>query len=49
MDTATYAEPHHYSTGMRHVIVNGVVALADEESTGATTGRFVKGPGYRAK
>jgi len=47
-DNATYAEPHQYASGMRHVIVNGVPVLLDGEHTGATPGRFVKGPGYRA-
>jgi N-acyl-D-amino-acid deacylase len=47
-DHATFAEPHQYSTGMQHVIVNGVPVLLDGEHTGATPGRFVKGPGYGA-
>jgi len=46
-DHATYAEPHQYSTGVRDVIVNGVPVLLDGEHTGATPGRFVKGPGAR--
>ena len=45
-DRATFAEPHQYSTGVEHVIVNGVPVLLDGEHTGATPGRFVKGPGY---
>jgi N-acyl-D-amino-acid deacylase len=45
-DHATYAEPHQYSTGVLHVIVNGSQVLEDGEHTGATPGRFVKGPGY---
>lgn len=45
-DHATFAEPHQYATGMQHVIVNGVPVLMDGEHTGATPGRFVKGPGY---
>jgi N-acyl-D-amino-acid deacylase len=47
-DHATFAEPHQYSTGVQHVIVNGVPVLLDGQHTGATPGRFVKGPGYRA-
>jgi len=47
-DNATYAEPHQYASGMRDVIVNGVPVLLDGEHTGATPGRFVKGPGYKA-
>jgi N-acyl-D-amino-acid deacylase len=46
-DRATYAEPHRYAVGMRHVFVNGVQVLRDGEPTGATPGRFVHGPGYR--
>jgi N-acyl-D-amino-acid deacylase len=32
---------------MRHVLVNGVPVLRDGEHTGATPGRFVRGPGWR--
>jgi N-acyl-D-amino-acid deacylase len=48
-DRATFAEPHQYAEGMRHVIVNGVPALADGEPTGATPGRFVRGPGWEGE
>ena len=46
-DHATYAEPHRYATGMKHVFVNGVHVLKDGEHTGATPGRFVHGPGWK--
>ena len=45
----TYAQPHQYSTGVRHVLVNGVPVLADGGHTGATPGRAVWGPGRKAK
>jgi N-acyl-D-amino-acid deacylase len=44
-DNATFAQPQRYATGMRHVFVNGIRVLKDGEHTGATPGRFVKGPG----
>jgi N-acyl-D-amino-acid deacylase len=44
-DTATFAKPQQYAVGMRHVFVNGVQVLRNGEHTGATPGRFVKGPG----
>ena len=44
-DRATFAQPQQYAVGMRHVFVNGVQVLRDGEHTGATPGRFVKGPG----
>jgi N-acyl-D-amino-acid deacylase len=46
-DHATFEEPHRYSTGVEHVVVNGVPVLVDGEHTGAMPGRFLKGPGYR--
>jgi N-acyl-D-amino-acid deacylase len=46
-DRATYEASHAYAVGMRHVFVNGVAVLRDGEHTGATPGRFVKGPGWR--
>ena len=44
-DHATFTEPHQYSTGVRHVLVNGVPVLLDGEHSGATPGRVVRGPG----
>ena len=46
-DHATFDKPHQYSTGVRHVFVNGVQVLKDGEHTNATPGRFVRGPGYK--
>jgi N-acyl-D-amino-acid deacylase len=48
-DNATYAEPHQYATGVKHVIVNGEPVLLNGEHTGATPGKFVKGPGFKQK
>ena len=46
-DHATYDNPHQYATGMRYVVVNGVVVLREGEHTGATPGRFIRGPGWQ--
>lgn len=46
-DNATYEKPHQYSTGIMHVFVNGVQVLKNGEHTGATPGRFIKGPGWK--
>jgi N-acyl-D-amino-acid deacylase len=46
-DNATFTSPHQYATGVRDVLVNGIHALKNGEPTGATPGRFVKGPGYK--
>ena len=46
-DHATFDQPHQYATGMKHVLVNGVQVLKDGEHTGATPGRFVRGPGWK--
>lgn len=47
-DNATFEKPHQYATGMQHVFVNGGQVLKDGEHTGEFSGRFVKGPGYKA-
>ncbi len=47
IDHATFENPHQYATGVLHVFVNGVQVLENGEHTGATPGRFIKGPGYR--
>jgi N-acyl-D-amino-acid deacylase len=45
-DHATYERPMQYATGVRDVFVNGTQVLQNGEPTGATPGRFVKGPGW---
>ncbi len=45
-DHADYSDPHQYSTGVQHVLVNGELVLENNEHTGATPGRVVRGPGW---
>lgn len=45
-DQATFQNPHQLATGVRHVFVNGGQVLKNGQHTGATPGRFVKGPGW---
>ena len=40
-DTATYAMPHSFPDGMRHVIVNGALAYTQGRFTGNRRGRFL--------
>ena len=46
-DHATFKKPHQYATGVLHVFVNGVQVLKNGAHTGATPGRFVRGPGWK--
>ena len=46
-DNATFERPQQLATGMKDVFVNGVEVLRDGDHTGATPGRFVKGPGWK--
>lgn len=46
-DHATFEKPHQYATGMKHVLVNGVLVLKEGEPTEARPGRFVRGPGWK--
>ncbi|MGQ0384440.1 MAG: N-acyl-D-amino-acid deacylase family protein [Gammaproteobacteria bacterium] len=48
-DHATYAKPHQYATGVSHVVVNGVPALADGVPTDARPGRFVRGRAWTGR
>lgn len=47
VDRSTPEVPHAYAEGMVHVLVNGTPVLLDGTHTGATPGRFVRGPGSR--
>lgn len=40
-DRSTWAHPHRFAVGVRHVVVNGVPAIRDGELTGRTSGRFL--------
>jgi N-acyl-D-amino-acid deacylase len=42
IDHSTYEDPHQYSEGILHVIVNGVPVLRDEQMTGALPGRVLR-------
>jgi dihydroorotase/N-acyl-D-amino-acid deacylase len=44
-DRATYDNPHQVSVGVRHVFVNGVAVVKNEQHTDAKPGRIVRGPG----
>jgi N-acyl-D-amino-acid deacylase len=48
-DHATFEKPHQYSTGMKHVFVNGAQVLENGEHTGARPGKVVRGPGWKGK
>lgn len=48
-DRATYEDPHQYSVGMVHVLINGVQVLDQGAHTHATPGRIIRGPGYIEK
>jgi N-acyl-D-amino-acid deacylase len=41
-DNSTWAKPSTLSTGVRHVVVNGTLAIKDGAPTGATPGRYIK-------
>ncbi len=43
-DKATYVDPHQYSAGIVHVVVNGVPVLRDASLTGAKPGKVLEGP-----
>jgi len=46
-DHATFEIPHQYSTGVAHVLVNGVPVIENGEHNGAKPGKIIRGPGYK--
>lgn len=44
IDKADYVDPHRYSVGIHHVIVNGVPVILDGSVTGAKPGHVLTGP-----
>jgi len=45
-DMATFENPHQYAVGMKYVLVNGELVVADGQHTGRRPGRVIYGPGY---
>ncbi len=41
-DNSIYKDPHHYSTGIPYVLVNGVLVLKNNEGTGAKAGQALR-------
>ncbi len=46
-DVATFDSPNRLSTGIRQVVVNGVVVVDKNVHTGAKPGKLLRGPGYQ--
>lgn len=42
-DKATFTDPHHYSEGIKHVIVNGQITVKNGKHTGVVNGNILKG------
>ncbi len=49
IDKATFTDPHHYSEGVRYVLVNGRVTIANGVHTGVRAGRVLRGPGAKTR
>jgi N-acyl-D-amino-acid deacylase len=43
-DVATYADPHHYATGVRHLLINGTPVIANGALTRQRPGRAIRRP-----
>lgn len=43
-DRATYTDPHQYSVGIEHLLVNGVPVIQGGALTGERPGRWLRGP-----
>ena len=41
-DVSTYEDPHHFSEGVSHVVVNGTPVLQDGKMTGALPGKILR-------
>jgi len=48
-DLATYQDPHRFSVGVVHLLVNGQMVIRDGSLTGAKPGKVLKGPARRPR
>lgn len=49
LDLATYEDPHRFSIGVDHVLVNGTIVFRDGSLTGAKPGRVLRRAGTQAE
>ena len=42
-DKATYLNPHQYSEGIEHLMVNGVLSIKNGRTTGLVGGKIITG------
>lgn len=49
IDMATFEDPHQYAVGMKFVLVNGQLVVADGQHTGRRPGKILYGPGYTGR
>jgi dihydroorotase/N-acyl-D-amino-acid deacylase len=47
-DRSTFSSPNELAVGMKWVLVNGELVIADGKMTGAKPGHVLRGPGYKA-
>jgi N-acyl-D-amino-acid deacylase len=47
IDRATYLEPHQFPDGIRHVLVNGQIAVENEKQTENLPGKILRRPSDR--
>lgn len=48
-DLATYTDPHHYSTGIDFLFINGIAVISKGEITGALPGQVLTGPAFKIR
>jgi N-acyl-D-amino-acid deacylase len=46
-DNASFSDPHQYGQGLRYVIINGEIVVANDNHTGSLPGMVVYGPGKK--
>ncbi|MEE8606460.1 MAG: amidohydrolase family protein [Nitrospiraceae bacterium] len=43
-DRATFTDPHQYSVGVHHIVINSVPVIRDGALTGERPGKVLRGP-----
>lgn len=49
IDKATFEQPHQYPEGIYYVVINGEIALEEDQFNDIKSGEILRGPGYKVK